>query len=535
MPRRPRLRSLTLFLLREGIESWDEALRDPDSVERHETTQASGVDGVLVVGTHRRKRPWWLDFVSPHVLRAGDLENLFNSSTSALFLFEAGGRRFALTFGYGRFLLEPESYEHDFGLRVVLNTVEPDRIKSIDARTVDELTMHTRRNASRESSFEDFGVDVARDLVRAVSGPPRDESLARNVAGSDSLAISTRAQLDELPALCERLLQEYGSEEYRERFPWVDHLRPVKDARQLDQLNDALVADLREGRLDHVHLAPPEILDPQRLAGFDYSTRREGGLDTDPRISVYLRTLPGSEAISLRRLKSDRIEAYESEGEQLLGTWSVYRCLVYETYREQSERALFVLTGGDWYRVSTPFEQETVNFVNGLPALELELPDASVGTDEKTYNEEAATATGCLCLDRRLVRVEGRTPIELCDLLSRQRQLVHVKRRGSSSTLSHLFSQGAVSAQLLLSDEAFRRAAHELVNEVDESFADAVPEDPPRASDYEVGYVVITRATPQHQHPLTLPFFSLVNLSMTAKQLQVFGFKVAVRRVNEPA
>jgi uncharacterized protein (TIGR04141 family) len=161
MARRPRLRSLTLFLLREEVSSWDEALRDPESVSRHETRQASPIDGELVVGAPMRKRPWWLDFVSPHVLRAGDLENLFNASTSALFLFRAAERRFAVTFGYGRFLLEPESYVHDFGLRVVLNTVEPDRIKSVDARTVDELTMHTRRNASRESPFDDFGVDVA--------------------------------------------------------------------------------------------------------------------------------------------------------------------------------------------------------------------------------------------------------------------------------------------------------------------------------------------------------------------------------------
>lgn len=65
MPRLPRIRSLTLFLLREEIGSWEAALRDPESVARHKTRQASAVNGVPVVRVATRKRPWWLDFVSP--------------------------------------------------------------------------------------------------------------------------------------------------------------------------------------------------------------------------------------------------------------------------------------------------------------------------------------------------------------------------------------------------------------------------------------------------------------------------------------
>jgi uncharacterized protein (TIGR04141 family) len=431
----------------------------------------------------------------------------------------------------GRFLLEPESFEHDFGLRVVLNTVEPDQIKSVDARTIDELTMHTLRNASRESSFEEFGLDVARDLVRAISGPPRDEQLGRNLAGADRLAVSTRAQLDELPELCGRLLEAYRSQDYRERYPWVDQLRPVKDVAVIAELNDRLVADLREWKLDYAHLAPPEALDPLRLAGFAYSTRRDEGLDPDPRITVYLQSLGEPEAISVARLKSDRITAYESEGEQQLDSWPVYRCVVYETTREDS---LFVLSGGDWFRVSPDFRAQTIGFVEDLPELALDLPDAPAGIGEADYNQRAAAHADCLNLDRQLVRIPGqRGGIELCDLLSRERRLIHVKRRGYSSTLSHLFAQGTVSAQLLLSDQPFRTAARELVDRIDESFTRVLPDARPTPGDYEVAYVVITRAAAGQQNPLTLPFFSLVNLGIHARQLQAFGFRVSVRQVNE--
>ncbi|MEA2231579.1 MAG: hypothetical protein QOD83_1395 [Solirubrobacteraceae bacterium] len=105
-------------------------------------------------------------FLGAHIAE-DDLDDLFNASTSAALLVEADERLFALTFGHGRHLLEPEAIEQDFGLKVVLNTVEPTQLKSVDARTIDELTVHTRRDVSRDSSFSAFGLDPTRDLLRA--------------------------------------------------------------------------------------------------------------------------------------------------------------------------------------------------------------------------------------------------------------------------------------------------------------------------------------------------------------------------------
>ena len=530
MPKPPRLRTLSIFLLREEIGSWEEALRHPDELERHEA-RSDEIDGVLMVGKLKRKKPWWRDYVTPHVTRPADLDHLLNSSSGAVFLFAGDERRFAIAFGQGRHLLDPDSYEQDFGLRIVLNTVEPDRIRSVDARTIDESTMHTRIAASRESDFEDFGLDVARDLVRAVAGPPRDETLGQSLAGADRLAVSTRAQLDEMPGLGNRLLTAYRSEEYRERYPWVDRLRPVRDKALIADLDDQLISDLRAENLDNVHLAPPEALDPLRLAGFDYSTEDNDDLDTDPRISAYLRTLGGPSEVSIARLKTDRVLAFEAEGEQLLDSWKVFECVVYETGRDDD---LFVLSGGQWFQVSSDFQQETINYIDSIPELELALPDAPDGIEEKDYNQLAADETGVLNLDRQLVRVVGqRSAIELCDLMSRERTLIHVKRRGYSSTLSHHFAQGTVSARLLLSDEAFRQSARALVDAIDPDFASVLPKGRPSPEDYEISYVVLTRGTPENENPLTLPFFSLVNLAGTARLLRELGFRVSVAQVRE--
>lgn len=51
----------------------------------------------------------------------------------------------------------------------------------------------------------------------------------------------------------------------------------------------------------------------------------------------------------------------------------------------------------------------------------------------------------------------GHGQVEVCDIFSINRELIHVKIYGKSSVFSHLFSQGFVSGQLLQVDADFRK------------------------------------------------------------------------------
>jgi uncharacterized protein (TIGR04141 family) len=131
MPRKPRLQKLTIFLLKDGIAP-EEALRDADAATGHRVPTISPERDVLFVASNPPHRPSWARYVAPHT--GADLSDLLTASASALLLIEAAERLFAVTFGQGRHLLDLESYEQDFGLKVVLNTVAPDQLKSVDAR-----------------------------------------------------------------------------------------------------------------------------------------------------------------------------------------------------------------------------------------------------------------------------------------------------------------------------------------------------------------------------------------------------------------
>lgn len=527
MARQPRLQRLTIFLLKQGT-SWAEAIRERDDMEEFVVPVLDDSRASLFIAEREPRPPWWAEYLDTHVDEELP-EHLFNSSTSAALLLEAAHRLFAVTFGHGRHLIELQHVEQDFGLKVVLNTVAPDQLKSLDARTIDELTMHTRRDVSRDASLSAFGLDVSRDLLRAVTGTPRDERFGRRLTGSDALALNTRAQVPELPDLCAELLDAYKSKEYQKHFDFVDFLRPVRDKEKIAELEQSLVHALRTRQISDLHLAAPEVVDWLGVAGFRFSTQSaDAELDADPRITSYLDSL--ERTVDLETLKRDRLLPIRASDNEPLPGWPVLRCLVYEV---QIGDDLYVLSAGEWYRVKLSYKQRVEDDVNAIPDLAIDLPPAETEDQEHEYNQKAAVSAGLLCMDRQFVFEGGPDKMEVCDLLTPRGGFIHVKPRGSSSTLSHLFAQGINSAERLLQDPDFRERTRKLVKRLNPSFTDAVPQSNgrPRPDDHEVSFVVITRS--DRPTRLTLPFFSLVSLRAAARRLQTLGFPVSVAAVKQ--
>ena len=523
MRRKPRLQKLTISLLKPEFNR-DDALLDPENLTGYLVRELDSTVDSFFVKAPPPHPPRWASYLEGHLTPG--LDDVVAASSSGVLLVEASDRLFAVTFGQGRYLLHAESFEHDFGLRVVLNTVAPDQLKSVDARTIEETTLHTRRDVSRESPFSAFALDVSRDLLRAVTGTPTDASLAHRMTGADSLGIETRAQIPELPALLANLLVAYEDTAYKTNFEFIDHLRPEKNPARIRELDTQLVEALESGGITDAHLAAPETLDWVELDGFRFSSAAGSEQrESDPRISTYREGHEDGE-LDLATLKSDRLIALRSDG-QVLAEWPIYRCLVYQL---ESGGYLYVLTGGQWFRVDLDYKNRIYARVAALDRL-TGLPDADAGTTERAYNEKAAGALGALCLDGKLIHDTGPDKMELCDILTPNGGLIHVKHRGSSSTLSHLFSQGINSAERLLLDQEFRSKARSLAGAVDQAYSEVLPIDQPDSTEHTVSFVVITRS--DRDTPLTLPFFSVVSLAAAAARLEGYRFKVSVASVRE--
>ena len=128
-------------------------------------------------------------------------------------------------------------------------------------------------------------------------------------------------------------------------------------------------------------------------------------------------------------------------------------------------------------------------------------------------------------MDKKNIRYGGgASQIEFCDLFTRNRVMVHVKRYGGSSVLSHLFAQGVVSATLFLQDSDFRRKVNQALPA---SHRLSRPERRPNVQHYEVAFAIVSRS----RGDLALPFFSKVNLRNACQTLTGFGYQVTLTKI----
>lgn len=116
----------------------------------------------------------------------------------------------------------------------------------------------------------------------------------------------------------------------------------------------------------------------------------------------------------------------------------------------------------------------------------------------------------------------ARSALEICDLLGPDNELIHVKRAAGSAPLSHLFSQGLVSAQSLVTSPMVRERFVETVK--------GLPRGRVLPTDFKPTKVVyaILLENGKDLTPETLFPFSQATLAHAARILGMYGIVVEV-------
>ncbi|WP_437731167.1 TIGR04141 family sporadically distributed protein [Sorangium sp. So ce1335] len=522
-----KVRPLNIRLLKPSLVAARDAFRDPTALIQHSLKKNIGFKASLFLpAVPSRKPPAWVDLLNEGVRST---LSLVNATSSAVLLVETSQRFFAISFGYGSNLLRQELIERDFGLKVALNTVDPDALRSVDMHTMEDLTLHTRRQASMGSRLPTFGLDVTRDLMRSVTGRPRDPNIGRQVTGSDALVLNAEIAFTGIGVKCDRLLHEYGKKDYLKEFAFVDYVRKIRDTNLGGELDQLLIQELRAGTSTNAYLAAPKPIEWDRFAAFNYST--EGHADDHPDLDLahYLGTIDTG-ALSISKIRRDRVGVKYADADVTREKWSIYDALVYEVTHKDT---LYALSAGEWYVIEPSYARRIESDIKQIPTSGLKLPAANPDEVEKDYNERvSATMKDIALLDRGNRSVTGaNTPIECCDLLTLGGQLVHVKRKTRSSTLSHLFSQGIASAEALFWDDGYRKKVVSLLKG-HPAHARLLAAPTFNAASFEIVYAVITKRTPTW--PASLPFLSQLNLANAARILRRMGYKVSLLRIDAP-
>lgn len=558
MKRKQPARLLTLYKIRRRIGN-DPVIEFEDALEQ-DALQRSGLsvhdltgpdfDAMLFLYSPNPREPTWIGF-----LREGfaNLPRLHSSSLGALLFVRIRYRNrdelFAFTFGLGRFLLRADGYERNYGLRIALNTLyaaddptavtAPVRVRRVDAKTVAANTLLSRRQSNRLASFDDFGLDVQRDMLGAITGVPADRARwGARIGGKDALYLNLPLAFSELGELCKDSLRTHAKRDYKIRFSWVDNVQIVEDPVKIADLEARVVASLKSGKGDKAVLAPPDLIDWDEMDSFRFSVDPDVP-HQELELADYHAALKDAgelDGLDIKKLRtSHRIEAVDAEGE-VVDRWPVFKCLDLEI---RVGRSVFLLVGGDFFEVAAFYLDQLDDYIGRLQEWNVALPRSGSAEREGPYNERAAKSSqDYLMLDRQTVRVDSSTsPIEICDILTSNGCFVHIKRKLDSSALSHLFAQGAVSGDLLLMSRQFREKTLETiaraagVKGVSLSSFSTFDIDGITPSRHEIVYGIIERWKGRSLVK-ALPFFSKVNLRRHGEDLRRMGYRVSYRRID---
>jgi uncharacterized protein (TIGR04141 family) len=523
MSRKSKSRILTIFLLKPDLNEPAQILKPRKALSEIPVNIEGEEQGTLFFQPSENKQPAWLSLFRGAV--DVDFKNAYNASTAAVWLLHVGEKQLAIAFGYGRNMLRPGVYEENFGLKITLNAVDSNKIKSLDRMTLDAIAQQSRIQASRDAALSEFGLDLEQDLLRAVTGTPLEPELGLRLTGRDALQVTVAVELPEVPRLMERYLREFEKEAYKARFPWVDHIHEVEDPVRRADLDLELLQRLRANNLDRLWLCLPEIMDWEGLGGFKYRNAKNARLHQDIHVQTFLEEVDDPKDLDEYMLKQRyQVCALATETEAVVRHWPVYNCLYCEV---DSGSDTFLLNNGRWFRIATGFIARINEAVEKIPAPPFDLPsysDSSEGSYSKRVSE---SDDGHFALmDRKLVgSISLPNAIEFCDLYSDGKQIVHLKRYSGSSTLSHLFAQAVVSAKVFLNETDFR---HELNNILPHDYRLNNPASKPNATEFEIVFGIISKS----KNKLVLPFFSRVNLKNANSNLLGMGFRVSICKIQ---
>src|SRR5574338_355066 len=355
---------LTFFRIKPQVTNPDHIIKDRNA--RHIIHRPIRIAGQptahLYLTRVEASRPSWLKYFSGYVDLSG--VTLRTASLAAVILVKRPDTLYAVVFGYGRSLLEDSAIESRFGLRAALNAVEPSHLRLIDHKRLEAISRHTREQLSREASLDHFGLDINRDLLRAVTGTPAVKSHGSRISGSDQLTVVADIPFEKLGEAIDMYAELASQTTYKKSFPWVDGFHDVRDPSLISKLEKQLCDELAAGS-SAFWLSPPEIIDWDTFGGFRYLNTKKAEDYDELLLDQYFAECGAPQDLGNGlRLRSDRIWLRRKDQETARHPWPALKCLVGELCYDNRR---FVLNEGSWYDINTNFLAELETFIKSIP------------------------------------------------------------------------------------------------------------------------------------------------------------------------
>lgn len=520
MSEEKKVRHLSIYLIKAGYENETDILDTSLCDAPVEVKIAGHSSGSLHVKKTEPHAPPWADLFKEFV----STKSLSVRGVAAAFLIKINDRYFVLTFGQaGRFLLKDDVFEERFGLLCALNAVNQSSLRCVDVQSLDAIDSHTRIQSGQETTADQFGLSVEQDMLKAIVGAPSNPALGNRMTGSDALSVSVPMDLSDLPHLLDQYRKLFETDLDGKNYQWANNIATTKSTSLIAELEAKLDAKLAVKDFNSIWLSIPEIIEWTAVRGFMYTHGRRT-VYPDINFHGFLQTV--DEPLTLELLRQRKVYCADADFRPTFKTWPVYKCMYAEIDHNEAK---YVLNDGKWFTVAKDFLARIKAEYDAIPGSKLKLP-AYTGGGEGAYNISVASAEPAIydCLDdtKKVMHGGGQGQVEICDLFTTNGELIHVKMYGKSSVLSHLFSQGFVSGQIIQIDPGFREKVRSKLSDTHRELIQV--EAKPSYQALTITYAVISEEPGATLH---LPFFSKVNLVNIRKVLLGFGYRVELLKI----
>ena len=545
---------------------WAAGWIEPLSLDEAEIFEAA-VAGDVIVALLKRltSPPDWQRFIKD-ALGLVSFGSAHESLGAAVFCAvsppaEGGPVRWvAWTFGNASRALRRSAQDPRFGLLAALNLLvvpllqaeqSPEipnqrrrgpRLREMRYRTTAPYVQQTGHRAARDIPVDGFRVDRASDLVATVGGTGADPALTTStLLGGRSLrfrALVTR--VEELVELAAIAVDRSSTTDYKEMFSWIDNIRPVDDPELIRELRrqvvDELAATPDNPAIDAI--LPDDLINVGEDRSIKYIVfPRERGVGQG-RITLSVAAIRDLITQSVEPADRDKTLDAElrflDESGDRIGSATVLECLSVNLIRAGHN---FIVYDGDFYSVNQSFVERINNELNEVPLSSIDYPRYK-GEAEPAYNTMVGRdyPDRFVLLDRAMIELPNEYGIEASDLVSSSGTLIHVKRKGKSSVLSHLFLQVANSCELLRRSPLARQQLVTLICErarndrivatVEAAYLQAEE----RGTEIEVAFAFL--GDWKGKTITSLPLFSRISMVSEIRRVSNLGFRPTVAMIS---
>jgi uncharacterized protein (TIGR04141 family) len=323
----------------------------------------------LYTKTSSPKPPKWERFIKDQFEDV--TSNFFNASSYAVIVIRTSDRFFAIPLGMGMHEIDQSKIEYNFGIKVAINTVEPNELKQVDLTTPESNSQKTKKQATKNSTPEEFGINKLKDILKGLVGRlPENHPLGESIQGKDNLRLTISIEnLEQLEQVCIESLNYSKQEKYRDKYPWIDNLSIIGDPAKISTLYDCLIQSIKENDVENMHIAPPDFVDDlYGYDGFQFMGARIRDRVTRqfPTMQDWVEEMGEDFVYSLTQnhlKKTCRLILIHPENADNNLGWPMHRCITWEYSDGKSK---YILSEGNWYEISPNFYSQIESFFNSF-------------------------------------------------------------------------------------------------------------------------------------------------------------------------